>query len=69
VDAVSGGADAEGAYLGGRRPQDRLPLLTDPLEGGEGLLLVILSLPTASPTSLAPAAAAPGSEVERTGNP
>jgi hypothetical protein len=36
VDTVSGGADAELADLGGRRSQDRLPLLTDPLEGGEG---------------------------------
>ena len=36
VDTVSGGADAELAYLGGRRSQDHLPLLTDPLEGGEG---------------------------------
>jgi hypothetical protein len=36
VDTVSVGADAQLAYIGGRRSQDRLPLLTDPLEGGEG---------------------------------
>ena len=36
MDTVSVGADAQLAYVGGRRSQDRLPLLTDPLEGGEG---------------------------------
>jgi len=36
MDTVSGGPDAERAYLGRHRSQYRFPLLTDPLEGGEG---------------------------------